>query len=150
MAVGRFGDRRLYDPGVVGGVVAAIWCYWYRDVDAPMPLLAAVLLAPYYALVGYWWARRAKLQTAALMGAVTALVAFEFVVLLTAIQAIATDAVPNSVLWLLAGLIFAPTVVLVGAFCGLVGGALTHPSAIIQTMRGWPGSGGSSPERLAE
>jgi hypothetical protein len=148
--VGRFGDRRLYDPGVVGGVVAALWSYWYRDVDAPIPLLAAVLLAPYYAFIGFWWARKARLETAALVGAVTALVGFELVVLVTAMQAVATDAAPKSVLWLLAGLMFAPTVTLVGAFCGFVGGALAHPNAIIQNMGRWPGSGRSNPERLAD
>lgn len=147
--MGRFSDRRLYDPGVAAGVVVAICSYWYRDVDAPIPLLAAVVLAPYYALIGFWWARRARIETAAMMGAVTALVGFEVVVLLTAIQDAATDAVPKSVLWLFAGLLFAPTVALVGAFSGLVGGALAHPTTIIQTLR--PGHpGGSSPERLAE
>ena len=65
------GDRRFYGPGVAGGVVSAIWIYWHRDADLLMPLLAAVMLAPYYALIGYRWARTTRIETAALMGAVT-------------------------------------------------------------------------------
>lgn len=127
----------------------AIGSYWYRDVDAPIPLLAAVVLAPYYGLVGFWWARRARIETAAMMGAVTALVGFEIVVVLTAMLDVAMGATPKSVLWLVSGLLFAPTVGLVGAFCGLVGGALAHPTSIISTLR-LRHAGGSSPEGLAE
>ena len=131
----RPGDRRFYGPGLAGGVVSAIWIFWHRDADLPMPLLAAVMLAPYYALIGYWWARRTRIETAALMGAVTALTGFEIGIVLTAVQAAATDTAVQPAVWLLAGLLFSPTVVLVGAFGGLVGGALAHPASFIQTLR---------------
>jgi cell division protein FtsX len=70
-----------------------------------------------------------------LLGAVTALVGFEIVTLLTAIRAAATDSASTSVLWLVFGLGFSATVALVGAFCGLAGGTVAHPTSILRSMR---------------
>jgi hypothetical protein len=130
--VARLDDRRAYGPGLAGGVLAGIWSYWHRDEDLPNLLLAAVMLMPYYGLIGFWWARRTRTTgTAALMGGVTAVLGFEVVILLTATQATITDTAGKSLLWLFAGLLFATPVFLLGAFCGLVGGALAHPASTI-------------------
>jgi hypothetical protein len=69
-SAGGLGGLRVYTPAVVGGILMATWSYWHRDDDAPIPLIAAVLLAPYYALIGLWWGRRRTVGTAALVGAV--------------------------------------------------------------------------------
>ena len=78
------------------------------------------------------------METAALVGAVTALVGFEIVTLLTAIETAATETGVNAAVWLVFGLVYATMVALVGAFCGLAGGTLARPSS-----RGCPGSRGS-------
>jgi uncharacterized membrane protein len=72
------------------------------------------------------------------VGAVTALVGFEIVTLLTAIETAATETGVNAAVWLVFGLVYATMVALVGAFCGLAGGTLARPSS-----RGCPGSRGS-------
>jgi hypothetical protein len=69
------------------------------------------------------------------VGAVTALLGFEIVSLATAVYTAATESLLKSVLWLLTGLGFAIVVGLVGAICGLIGGALAHPTSIIRSLR---------------
>lgn len=134
-SAGGLGGVRVYTPALFGGILMAAWSYWHREDDAPIPLLAAVLLAPYYTLIGLWWGRSRSVRTAALVAAVTALLGFEFVTVLTAIRAAATHSASKSVLWLLFGLGYAAMVALVGAFCGLAGGSLTHPISTIRSMR---------------
>jgi hypothetical protein len=134
-SAGGLGGLRVYAPALFGSILMVAWSYWHREDDAPIPLLAALLLAPYYALIGLWWGRKRSVRTAALVAAVTALVGFELVTVLTAIQAAATDSASKSVLWLFFGLGFATTVALVGAFCGLAGGSLAHPISTIGSIR---------------
>ena len=84
-----------------------------------------------------------------LLGAVTALVGFEIVTLLTAIRAAATDSASTSVLWLVFGLGFSATVALVGAFCGLAGGTVAHPTSILRSMRRTRMTHPAAPDRNA-
>jgi hypothetical protein len=85
-------------------------------------------------LIALWWGRRRTVETAALVGAVTALVGFEIVTLLTAIETAATETGVNAAVWLVFGLVYATMVALVGAFCGLAGGTLARPSSIIRSL----------------
>jgi hypothetical protein len=133
-SAGGLGGLRVYTPAVVGGILMATWSYWHRDDDAPIPLIAAVLLAPYYALIGLWWGRRRTVGTAALVGAVTALVGFGIVTLLTAIETAVTETAVRAAVWLVFGLVYAIMVALVGAFCGLAGGTLARPSSILRSL----------------
>jgi hypothetical protein len=73
--------------------------------------------------------------TAALVSAVTALVGFEIVVVAMAAYAAVTEFALKSLTWLVFGLGFALTIGLVGAICGLIGGSLAHPTAMIRSMR---------------
>jgi hypothetical protein len=134
-SAGGLGGLRVYIPAVAGGTLMAVWSYGYRDADAPIPVLAALLLAPYYGVIGLWWARRGRVETAALVGAVTSLVGFEIFVMSSAIYIAATQSALNSLTWLGFGAEFALLVALVGAFCGLIGGTLAHPAAIIRLVR---------------
>lgn len=81
------------------------------------------------------WARRCSIEIAALVGAATALVGYETFVVSAAIYLAATESAVNSLTWLGFGVGFALLVVLVGAFCGLIGGTLAHPVVIIRSIR---------------
>jgi hypothetical protein len=109
----------------------AVGSYGYRDADAPVPVVAAMALTPYYVVVGLWWARHRSIEIGALVGAVTALVGYESFVLAAALYLAATESGVNSLTWLGFGVGFALLVALVGAFCGLIGGTLAHPAVII-------------------
>jgi hypothetical protein len=133
-SAGGLGGLRVYIPGVVGGIGMATWSYWHRGEDLPIPLFSAFIFAPYYALLGFWWARSRTVGTAALVGAVTALVGFELVTLATAVYTAVTEFALKSVAWLVFGLGYALLVGFVGAICGLIGGALARPTAIIRAL----------------
>jgi hypothetical protein len=113
-SAGGLGGLRVYIPGVVGGILMATWSYRHRGVDAPIPVFAALMLAPYYALIGFCWARSRTVETAALVGAVTALLGFEIVVLAVAVYAGVTEFALKSVAWLVFGLGFVLVVGLAG------------------------------------
>lgn len=106
----------------------------YRVVVGHAVSDAAILLAPYYALIGLWWGRRRRVQAAALAGAVTALVGFEIVTVLRRYGPPARIP-PRSLrsgcssVWLCE---WSPWW---EAFCGLAGGRLAHPASIIRSMR---------------
>ncbi len=133
-SAGGLGGLRVYLPAVAAGLLMAVWSYGYRDADAPVPVLAALLLTPYYVVVGLWWGRRGRVETAALVGAVTAFTGFEIYVISMAILIAATESGLNALTWLGFGLGFALLVALVGAFCGLIGGTLAHPAAILRSI----------------
>ncbi len=134
-SAGGLGGLRVYLPALVVGMLMAVGSYGYRDADAPVPVLAAMALSPYYVVVGLWWARRSSIEIAVLVGAVTALVGYETFVTSAALYLAATESAVNSMTWLGFGVGFALLVALVGAFCGLIGGTLAHPAATIRTIR---------------
>jgi hypothetical protein len=134
-SAGGLGGLRVYLPALVGGMLMAVGSYGYRDADAPVPVLAALVLTPYYAVVGPWWARRSSIEIAVLVGAVTALVGYEIFVMSAAVYMAATESAVNSLTWLGFGVGFALLVALVGAFCGLIGGTLAHSAATIPSIR---------------
>jgi hypothetical protein len=70
---GRAGKRlrwpvRTLVPGVAAGVAMTAWSYSQRDLDAPVPLIAAALLVPLYVVVGFWTAGGRDLYAAARAG----------------------------------------------------------------------------------
>jgi hypothetical protein len=97
--------------------------------------VAALIVAPYYVLIGFCWVRSRTVLTAALVGAVTALVGFEIVLFDTAVYTAVTEFALKSVVWLGFGLAYALVVGLVGAAFGLAGGAVVHPASIIRSVR---------------
>jgi hypothetical protein len=133
-SAGGLGGVLVYLPALVGGILMAVGSYGYRDADAPVPVVAAMALTPYYAVVGLWWARRCSIEIAALVGAATALAGYETFVVSAAIYLAATESAVNSLTWLGFGVGFALLVALVGAFCGLIGGTLAHPAKIIRSI----------------
>ena len=113
----------------------AVGSYGYRDADAPVPVVAAMALTPYYVVVGLCWARHRSIEIGALVGAVTALVGYESFVVSAALYLATTESAVNSLTWLGFGVGFALLVALVGAFCGLIGGTLAHPAVTIRSIR---------------
>ncbi len=113
----------------------SLWVYANRAADAPLPLAAAVLLAPYFAVIGFCWARRRRAPIAAAVGAVTALVGFEIVTIGTAVYTVVTESALNAVVWLGFGVAYALPVGFVGAVAGLTGALAAHPVASVRALR---------------
>jgi hypothetical protein len=134
-SAGGLGGSRVYLPAVASSILMAVGSYGYRDADAPVPVVAAMALTPYYMVVGLCWARHRSIEIGALVGAVTALVGYESFVVSAALYLAATESAVNSLTWLGFGVGFALLVALVGAFCGLIGGTLAHPVVIIRSIR---------------
>jgi hypothetical protein len=134
-SAGGLGGLRVYLPAVAGGLLMAVGSFGYRDADAPVAVVAALLLTPYYVVVGLWWGRTGRVETAALVGAITAFAGFEIFVTSMAILVAATESALNALTWLGFGVLFALLVALVGAICGLIGGTLAHPATIIRSVR---------------
>jgi hypothetical protein len=129
-SAGGLGGLRVYSPGVVCGVVISFWSYWQRDVDAPVPLIAVLVFAPYYALAGFWTARGRSVHVGALMGAVTAVLGLVIVSLTMIAYAARTDPGLTPVAYVLYGLTFLIPAGFVGATCGFAGGALARADIV--------------------
>jgi hypothetical protein len=129
------GGLRVYGPAVAGGIAMSLWVYANRGADAPLPLAAAVLTGPYFAVIGFCWARRRTAPVAAAVGATTALVGFEIVTTGTAVYTAVTESALNATAWLVFGIAFVLPVGFVGAIAGLVGAVAAHPISTIRAMR---------------
>ena len=81
---------RVSPHGLLCGVAMSLWCYRLRDVDLPMPLIATVVAAPYYAVVGFVAGRRRDVTVGAVVGAAVA--GIGFLVLCAAILVVPIDA----------------------------------------------------------
>ena len=125
-SAGGLGGLRAYSPGVVCGVAISVWSYWQRNVDAPVPLIAGLMLGPYYALAGFWMARKRSVDVGALTGAVTSVLGFVIVSVTMIAYAADAEPWPTPVAYLLFGLTFLIPAAFVGATCGFLGGALAH------------------------
>lgn len=132
-SAGGLGGLRVFGPGVACGIVMMAWSYAHRGEDARLPLFAAFVLAPAYVLRGLLAARGRTVSVGALVGAVTAVLGFEIVVLGTAVYVAATESWLKAALYLGFGLGYVIPVAVVGTVCGLAGGALAHPKAIISS-----------------
>lgn len=134
-SAGGLGGLRVYGPAVVGGIGMSLWVYANRGADAPLPLAAAVLAGPYFAVIGCCWARRRTPPIAAAVGAVTALVGFEIVTIGTAVYTVVTESALNATVWLGFGIAFVLPVGFVGAVAGLVGAVAAHPISSVRAIR---------------
>jgi hypothetical protein len=114
-SAGGLGGLRVYSPGVVCGIMISVWSYWQRNVDAPTPLIAVLMFAPYYALAGFWMARKRSVEVGGLAGAVTAVLGFVIVSLTMIAYAAGTEPWPTPVAYLLYGLTFLIPAAFVGA-----------------------------------
>lgn len=134
-SAGGLGGLRVYVPAVVAGIAMSVWVYAHRGADAPLPVAAAVLAGPYFAVIGFCWARRRTAPIAAAVGAVTALVGFEIVTIGTAVYTVVTESALNAVVWLGFGVAYVLPVGLVGALSGLIGALAAHPICSIRAVR---------------
>jgi hypothetical protein len=78
---------------------------------------------------------RGDVETAALVGAATALVGFAIVVLAAAVYAATTEFALTSLTWVVFRLGAGCTVAMVGALCALVGAAVAYPTVFFRSMR---------------
>lgn len=138
-SAGGLGAWRAYVPALVGGIAMTTWSYWHRGEDIPVPVFAAIVTSPYYMVVGFCWGRTRNIQTAALMGAATALIGFELTCVATAVYASLTASSSYGgfavAIWLMFGLAWVLPVGFVGALSGLLGGVLAHPVSFIRSLR---------------
>lgn len=134
-SAGGLGGLRVYGPAVAGGIAMSLWVYANRGADAPLPLAAAVLAGPYFAVIGFCWARRRTGPIAAAVGAVTALVSFEIVIIGTAVYTVVTESALNATVWLGFGIAYVLPVGFVGAIAGFAGAVAAHPIASVRAVR---------------
>ncbi|MGW4529248.1 hypothetical protein [Amycolatopsis sp. NPDC004378] len=134
-SAGGLGGLRVYGPAVAGGIVMSLWVYANRGADAPLPLAAAFLAGPYFAVIGFCWARRRTAPVAAAVGAIAAVVGFEIVTIGTAVYTVVTESALNATVWLGFGIAYVLPVRFVGAIAGLVGAVAAHPISSIRAFR---------------
>lgn len=134
-SAGGLGGFRVYGPAVAGGAAMSLWVYANRGADAPLPLAAAVFAGPYFAVIGFRWARRRTAPIAAAVGAVTAVVGFEIAIVGTAVYTVVTESALNATVWFGFGIAFALPVGFFGALAGLVGAVAAHPISSIRAFR---------------
>ncbi|WP_125592466.1 hypothetical protein [Amycolatopsis balhimycina] len=134
-SAGGLGGLHVYGPAVAGGIGMSLWVYANRGADAPLPLAAAVLAGPYFAVIGFCWARRRTAPIAAAVGAITAVVGFEVVTIGTAVYTVVTESFPNATLWVGFGIGYVLPVGFVGAITGLAGAIAAHPISSIRAIR---------------
>jgi hypothetical protein len=121
----RSWSRGLYPHGLLCGFLMSVFAFWAHGRDVPvLPLVAVVLCTPYFALSGLLAGRRDGLDAGMVAGAATAVSGYAIVTVVTICYTALTQPWPQSLLWVVLGLVFALLPVLVGAFCGLLGGAV--------------------------
>ncbi|WP_163509578.1 hypothetical protein [Fodinicola acaciae] len=132
--------RFVWSSGCLHGLVCGLFVtfcdYWWRGVDAPVPLFASLILVPYGLIAGFVVGRRRPVPIAGGVGAVTALVNVGLVTVVEAIvTAITEPATIYPIAWILYGVMFLLPIVAISAMCAVVGGALAQSRLLAALTR---------------